>query len=314
MAQVAEQTRGGSRRDVARFLTEHEPCGSDFQIRRFSEGGRGSLSVVCNGCGERAAYELGDPGELKPIAGTDRPPRDRRVTREEIERWLPAPAALPWWVPNAYIVGVILVGLAMIAFGILRDREGEHLFDDRGSGTQPAEQSPAEQQPGEPPATARTDAGAAGAGGEGEGDRERSDRNRVELDRVTVLSRFRIGVPSGWSGATSGGAVVFQPSGGGAELRVFLESGAQRRRVLSREAAAFLEDEHPGARLTKPERTRLGADPAIRVGARYRGGEEWATVLSESGYSYLLLMRIDGDAPKRLERQAETALASFHAL
>ena len=152
MAAVAEHTQDASRRDVARFISEHEPCASDFQIRRFSESGRGGLSVVCNGCGERAAYELGEPGRLRPVSGGAEkpPPSGRRVGRDELERWLPAPAALPWWVPNAYIVAVICVGLGMIAFGVFRDREGEHLFGGQGSERQ------AEEEPG--------GAGRAGAG------------------------------------------------------------------------------------------------------------------------------------------------------
>ena len=103
---------------------------------------------------------------------------------------------------------------------------------------------------------------------------------RAELDRVTVLNRFEIGVPSGWSGGMSGGAVVFRPAEAGAELRVFLESGGQPTRRLSREARRFLVDEHPDAKVTSTERLRISGDKALRVGVRYPGGEEWATVLS----------------------------------
>ena len=316
MAAVAEHTQDASRRDVARFISEHERCDSDFQIRRFSESGRGGLSVVCNGCGERAGYELGEPGQLRPVSGgAEPPPSGRRVGREELERWLPAPAALPWWVPNAYIVAVICVGLGMIAFGVFRDRQGEHLFGGERSGSESAEQEPADPQPAEPapPATAQTGAGAAG-GGEQKDSGDRAEGPEAELDRVTVLNRFQIGVPSGWTGGMSGGAVVFRPAGDEVEVRVFLESGDQPTRRLSREARQFLAGEHPGAKITDTERLRVGGDRAMRVGVRYPGGEEWATVLSESGYSYLILSRADGRAPGPLKRQAEAALASFHVL
>lgn len=314
MAAVAEQTRGGGRHDVARFLTEHEPCGSDFEIRRFSGPGRGNLNVVCNGCGERAAYELGRPGELTPVASADAPDGGRRLSREEIERWLPAPAALPWWIPNAYILVVIVVGLAMIAFGVLRNQESEHLFDGRGSDSDPAEEASGEPV-SEPPRAAQAGAGAQ------QPDQDRSDagrtgirRDRPDLDRVTVLSRFEIGVPGGWVGTMSGGAVVFRSAAGDAELRVFLERGAEERRRLSRKARKFLRDAHPGAKITKAERLELGGARAVRLGAKYRGGEEWATVLTESGYSYLLLSRLGSSTPGSVKREAEAAVASFQAL
>jgi hypothetical protein len=324
VAPVAEHTRGGSRHDVARFLTEHESCASDFQIRRFEPergGSGGALSVVCNGCGERAGYELGEPGELKAVdsEGGETPPGEGRVSRDQLERWLPAPAALPWWVPNAYIVAVILVGLAMIAFGVVREREGQHLFGGQGSSGQPEQEQAdsdapdrAEPEPA-PPATAQTGAGAAGEDRK-DSDGDRPDRIRAELDPVTVLNRFRIGVPGGWSGGMSGGAVVFRPASDEAEVRVFLESGAQPNRRLSREAKEFLEDAHPGAKSSDPERLRLGGDKAIRQDVYYAGGAEWATVLSASGYSYLILCRVDRGAPGQLRRQAEAALASFQAL
>jgi hypothetical protein len=223
-------------------------------------------------------------------------------------------------VPNAYIVAVIVVGLAMIGFGVVREREGGHLIGGQSPSGQPEQEQTDSDPPGraepepEPPATSQTGAGAAGGdqGKDSEGDRPA--RISAGLDRVTVLNRFRIGVPSGWSGGMSGGAVVFRPAGDEVEVRVFLESGVQPARTLSREARRFLEDAHPGAKVTDPDRIRLGGDRAIRIGAHYAGGEEWATVLTASGYSYLVLERLEGGAAGRLKRQADAALASFHAL
>ena len=298
MATVVEHGRGDERRAVTRFLAAHENCASDFEIQR-SEGPGANLVVLCNGCGERATYELGE-GELTPVGTPEPDPiQTRRIGREELRRWLPAPAALPWWIPNAYILAVIGVGVAMIAFGLLRDQSGEPAeLGGQAPQLAPPEQSPPAAQPAE-------------AGGEKEG---KAGAAKPELDPVTVLGRFTIGVPLGWVRGMSGGAVVFRPPGEAAELRVFLEPGAESRRRLSRQARAFLEREHPGARISPPERIELGGERAMRVVARYRGGEERAVVLSESGYSYLLLTRIEGAAPVSVERGAEAAVASFRAL
>lgn len=316
MATVAEDVSGTSRRDVAKFLAAHEECASDFDIRR-TDGEGGKLRLVCNGCGERAGYDVGEPGLLKLID----PPipdksRRRRVSRDEVERWLPAPAALPWWIPNAYILAVIAVGLGMIAFGVLRPQENNRaVLGGQGPSLNPPAQ-PAAPAPG-PATPAPAEEANKGAGDpfeDGGPDRGAKPADGPDLDTVTVLGRFQIGVPAGWVKGMGGGAVVIRPPGDDAELRVFLEPGDEGPKNLSKDAADFLEAEHPGAKISSPESFQLRGDPAVRVEARYKGGSEWATVLSESGYAYLLLCRVDSDAPGSVESGAMAAIYSFRAL
>ena len=50
----------------------------------------------------------------------------------------------------------------------------------------------------------------------------------AQLEPVTVLNRFTIGVPDGWSRGESGGAAVFTSGSGEVEIRIFLQPGASR--------------------------------------------------------------------------------------
>ena len=315
------QDQRAERRDVAKFLAKHEECDSDFEIRRVAGRGKGRLRLICNGCGERAAYDASEPGVLEQI---DKPEVDssrrRKVSREGLERWLPAPPALPWWIPNAYIVGVIAIGLGLIAFGLSSQGGDEPMFmggNDSRETTVPPQPAPAQ-------APATTGASAAGSpeprdDGDGGKDEEEKDgkggeQRSPELDTVTVLGRFAIGVPSGWLRGMSGGAVVFTTPGREAILRVFLEPGDEAPQRLSHDAAEFLEREHPSAKISRPTRFRLGDDPAVRLVASYDGGTERAALLTESGYSYLLLSKVEKGAPEPIRSGAMAAMYSFNAL
>ena len=321
----AVQDQRAERRDVAKFLAKHEECSSDFEIRRVARKGKGKLRLICKGCGERATYDASEPGVLEQI---DKPEVDssrrRRVSREELERWLPAPPALPWWIPNAYIAGVIAIGLGLIAFGLLSQGGDEPVFrggNDSRETTVPLQPAPAPattgaSAAGSPEPRDDGDGGGGGGGGkdgeekDGKGGEERSP----ELDTVTVLGRFAIGVPSGWLRGVSGGAVVFTTPGREATLRVFLEPGDEAPQRLSRNAAEFLEREHPSAKISRPTRFRLGDDPAVRLVASYDGGTERAALLTESGYSYLLLSKVEKGAPEPIRSGAMAAMYSFDAL
>ena len=223
------------------------------------------------------------------------------MTREELERWLPAPAALPWWIPNVYILVVIAVGLAMVAFGVLGPRGDDDPALLGGGGSEQPTEVPTGQASQAPPPP------------EPEPVREPRPAAEPALDGVTVLDRFRIGVPEGWLGGTGGGAVVLI-SPGAAELRVFLEPGDEGPGRLARQAAGFLASEHPGAHVTRPRRLRLDGDPAMSLTARWKGASERAVVLSEAGNEYLLLSRVEDGAAPSARAEARAALKSFAVL
>lgn len=289
------------KRDVAKFLAAHEECASDFDIRRGGGIGKG-LRLTCNGCGTRAAYAAAEPGVLKLIdpPGPIETGRGRRLSREEVERWLPAPAALPWWIPNAYILGVIAIGLGVIAFGVARSSEKDPVVVGERRQPTAAIPPPVVASPPRPNAPAASKA--------------QPLAKAPALDEVTVLGRFRIGVASGWLRGASGGAVVFRTVDGDAEVRVFLEPGDAGPRRLSRRATAFLRSEHRGATISKSRDVRVGGDPAVAVAARYKGGRQRALLLSESGYEYLLLSRVDRSASRTEKAAALSVLMSFRAL
>jgi hypothetical protein len=317
MAATAEKKRGTQRRDVAKFLAAHEHCQSDLEIRRPTDPADGRLRLVCNGCGASAAYDVGQPGVLKLLDGGRVKPvpavapggRGRlKPSQEQMQRWLPTPPALPWWVPSAYIFAIIAVGLAMIAFGVLRpDGRDRALFGDGGveapsepvpATPPPVNQAGSEPAPAGPPkAKAKPDAGP-----------------HIDLRRITVLSRFRVGVPDGWGAGARGGAVAFAAPGGDAELRVYLEPGDRPPRELARDAARFLRDAHPGASLSPVRAFRQAGDSAAAIEASYKGGTDRAVLISESGYEYLLLSSVDESVSGRSEAAAAAALQSFSAL
>ena len=223
-------------------------------------------------------------------------PFGRRPTREQLEPWLPAPPALPWWVPSAYIAAIILVGFVLIAIGVARPGGGEQGTDRVAPST-----APEGLQASPPPATQ------GGTVGPGE---SKDEAPRPKLDRVRVLDRFTIGVPRGWSRGVLGGAVVLDSSRG-AWIRVFLEGGRAHPRRLATQAARFLAATHPSARIDRPERRRLAGRLAFALTATWRRGRERAVVVSASGYSYLLLARVERGASPKLETEAEAALESF---
>jgi len=322
VANVLDETRA-ERRDVGRFLATHEECASDFEIGRVSGGSGGRLRLVCRGCGERAVYDIGEPGVLELI-DEPRPAKRtrRRITRAELERWLPAPAALPWWIPSAYIVVVILVGVALISVGLVaRNDDDPVVLGGQGQQT-PTATEPVFTETSPTPAPAVASSEKNGGGKDKRGKDKDKDNGRKggdkpadpDLDNVTVLNRFVIGVPPGWLRGLSGGAVVFRSPSQEAELRVYLEPGDDGPRTLSRHAREYLESQHPSAKISAPRRIRLGGRPAVRIVASWDGGTERAALLSESGYSYLLLSRVDENAPRPVRTDAVAALYSFNVL
>ena len=298
---------------VGSFVATHEDCGAGFEITR---NGRGKLYLVCSACGDRTQYGADDTEQLR-AHGVDpeQAATGRRFEprRENVERWLPAPAALPWWVPNAYIVAVILVGLGLIAFGVLRPGSDDPAVlggGDDGAGQEeqppPSDQRvPAPVPSPQPPVTA----GAAPAPAPTPAPAQRP--RRPSLDRITVLNRFAVGVPEGWEGGMSDGAVVFEAPGSEAELRVYLQPGGVKPGSLTDDARRFLRAEHANAKVSPPRPRRLGRFRAIELTCAYQGGRTRATLLSADGYSYLILSEVDGDARASTRTASAAALRSF---
>jgi hypothetical protein len=343
-------------RGVSRFLAAHEACASGFQITRTGEAGRPRLRLLCQGCGQRAAYAAGDAGllgeevEVKPSSeageSTPAPKRFRRrfaptsapvapsaagpapaqspappkrpvppespaPPASKLEGWLPAPAALPWWVPNVYILVVIAAGIGLIAFGVIHEQNGG---GNEGSAFEPPQSTQTAPAPQEQPAPSAVPSAARPAQGVPTAPSAAALRRaKKKLDPVEVLGRFTVGVPEGWSQGTSGGAVVFRPDDGEAEVRVFLQPGAEPLNRLERDAARFLRQERDKVAVSDPESLRFGPTKARELRARYDGGTETAVVLAADGYSYLLLGQVDSKTPPSLDALTVAALRSFRA-
>jgi hypothetical protein len=306
---------------VGRFVATHEDCGAGFEINR---NGRGKLYLVCGACGERTQYGAEDTEQLRAHgvvpeqAATGRRFEPRRG---KVERWLPAPAALPWWVPNAYIVAVIGIGLTLIAFGVLRPGSGDRAIfsggDQEEQRPSPDETPPAGDQPAPTPTPtpqAPVTAGAAPAPAPAPKPGSARRPDRPELNRVEVAGRFAVGVPEGWESGVSGGAATFEAPGSTAAMLVFLEPGGVKPGSLADEARSFLLQRHGGGKVEKPRPARLGRFRAVVLLCTYPGGKERATLLSAHGYSYLVLSEIDHGAPASTRVASTAALRSFRPL
>ncbi len=317
---LATREKQSPSHSVGRFVATHEDCGAGFEITRT---GRGRLYLVCGACGERTQYGAEDAEQLR-AHGVDPSqaatgPRFQ-PGREDVERWLPAPAALPWWVPNAYIVAVILIGVGMIGFGVLRPGSDDPAILS-GGGDQEEQSPPPSGQPAPTAAPAPTPAPTpqapvtAGAAPAPAPKAEPNPRpSRPELDRVEVAGRFAVGVPEGWERGMSEGGVVFEAPGSTAALRVFLEPGSVKPGSLADEARGFLRQEHAGGKVHKPRPTRVGRFRAVVLLCTYPGGREQATLLSARGYSYLILSEIGGGTPASTRTASAAALRSFRPL
>ena len=249
---------------VGRFIDRHERCGGTFAVQRRARYGNGGVRIACAVCGEGADCDPSHPGLLK--LADEVPERRRRkptVSATELQKWLPAPAALPRWAPNAYIGVIIAAGLALIAFGFVAPNDR----DDRVVLAPPPSQPP--QDPVSPPVETGPNV-AGGAGVVADPDKPQVaaglprwvKRRGQTLNRVEFADRFAIGVPSGWTGGTSvGGAVVFSEPGRSAELRVYLEAVQTGLGELTRKTRAYLADRRPGADILGPERRDGGRPP-----------------------------------------------------
>ena len=209
----------------------------------------------------------------------------------------------PSWLPTALIGGLIAAGLAMIAIGLMRSDDSDPEPEPAPpAAEQPPPEQPAPEQPAPEPGGASAEAAPEEPGDE------------VALSRETFAQRFALGLPPGWDQGREDGAVTLEAAGGVAAVRVFFESGERPTGELARAAAAFLADEHSGARVGAPRDTRLGGSRAARIEANYPAGEEIAVVLSGDGFAFLILSRVDRGASEQIEREAEAIVESFEPL
>jgi hypothetical protein len=315
---TGERFRSGGARGIARFLAEHQNHDAGFDVQRDQSEGTGRLRITCKGCGETIDYRAADAGEL--AAGPDAldnggatasaeaaagpigaPPRRSPPGRER-----PARSRLPRWLATAAIAVLIGGGLLLIAIGLIRDRGGEQSSTPSTSTptqqAQPQQAQPANTQtaPAAPPAQ---QGGAGAAGGQA--------APKPSLQRRTFANRFSIGVAPGWRSGEQDGAITLTAPGGVAEIDVYFQAGDSSPSAMAGAASGFLERRHPDGHVGAPHSTRLADSPAVRISTTFPGGTEQAVILSQGGYTYLLLIRQDRGANAAIKREAEAELASF---
>lgn len=328
---VGQRFRGEGARGIARFLSEHQHCDEGFDVQRGKHPGSGRLRITCLGCGASVEYRTGEPGEaaLPAVeaalanagAGTEAEPKPIGMRREEGAR-PPSPSAAPRrrtaaashryeppraerrprrrrWLPAALVSLLVVAGLAMVAIGLLGSG------DDDGS-TMRAEAPPAQEAAEEPavvPPDVSQPAPEAAAG---------PDAKDIRLERRSFGGAFTLGLPAGWGadGSPEEG-FSFAPRSGDAEVTVFFEQGTRDAAELAELASDFLAQRHEGARVGAPRRVRFGGGEAEKVRAGYAGGTETAIVLTDAGFSFLVLERVDRGAPPRVRAQAHAVAGSF---
>lgn len=307
---IGERFRSGGARGIARFLSDHQHCDAGFDVHREADAGTGRLKVTCKGCGASIAYKAAEAGELaagpalangegpEPEPSLDPPPGHTELaggfTRSASERAERPQGHLPRWVAPLAIGLLIAAGVAMIVIGLNRtggtgttpETTTEEVPTAASTTASEAQPAPAETQP----APAQPD---------------------VALNDRSFEGRFTIGVPVGWSAGERNSAISIASGGRVAEIRVYFQPGDGGSRDLARGAASFLEQEHPGAEVTKLRAVRLGSRKAMGVTATYQGGEESAVVVSGGGYEFLVLRRVDGGASPDVAAQADASLQSF---
>jgi hypothetical protein len=331
-----ERFRSGGARGIARFLSDHQHCDAGFEVRREAGAGTGRLSITCKGCGQGITYKAAEAGELAagpeltnggslaaapipPALAAPEPPALPRTPSLEPTSPSRTPVGtspvrgerggLPRWIVPALIGLVIAAGLVMIAIGLTRSG-GE-----QGGEATPTAETPtqAETSPPSETATAPAPAPPPEETTPAPAPEPSAPPQGVRLKRQEVDGRYAIGVPVGWDGDNDDGVLTLTPPGRVAQIRIFYEPGAESDVELADGAAGFLADEHNGAQVGQPQRVRVGGIRAFEVTATYGGGEETAMVLTRSGYSFLVLRRVDRGASEAVAAAANASFASFRA-
>jgi hypothetical protein len=198
--------------------------------------------------------------------------------------------------PGVLIVGLIAVGLGLIAAGLVRDGG-----DESSDPTAPASSvGTSTTTPAPAPTTAEPPDENAGR-----------TAPRPQLQRREIANLFSIGTPAGWSEGVSGAAVALQAPGGQSELQIYFEAGERSLGALAESGRGFVASQFPDATVGRPARVRIGGTRGIRVRARQQNRRLVAELLTASGYTYLLLLRIDRGASPATAAEGRAALASF---
>lgn len=275
-------------RPLTSFLTEHEACRAEFDVRR--EAGLGALQVICEGCGARIEY----PAE----SGVGLSAGQVHSALAASARQAPSAPAPPSPSPVPGLLAIVGTGAALVAAVILLS-SGLGGSDD-GSGR--ASSAGVRGTPTSSPTSASPRRQPARSG------------DRPRMDRHQVADRFSIALPSAWHPDVDDGALAATSRRGDAEVECYFEDGVRPRRELVRRTSAFLHQRHPDARISKARSERLGARPAERIVASYPRGSEAATVFVASGYTYLVLERIDRGATAGTRRAADAIVASVRPI
>ena len=122
----------------------------------------------------------------------------------------------------------------------------------------------------------------------------RSAQPRLQV--TTFASRFRIGIARGWQVGQKDTAIALIAPRSKAEVDVYYASEERSLNDLASDATRFLKTRHPDGRVTAPHPVRVGLLQGLRIKAVYRGGSESALVLVDSGFTYVLLQRVDRGA------------------
>ena len=275
-------------RPLTSFLTEHEACRAEFDVRR--EAGLGALQVVCEGCGARIEY----PAE-SGVGLSAGQVHSALAASARQARGAPAP---PSPSPFPGLVAIVGTGAALVTAVVLLSSGLGGSDDGSGRATSAAVRGTPTSSP---TSTLRRRQPA------------RSD-SRLHMDRHEIADRFSIALPAAWRPDVEEGALTATSRQRDAEVECYFEDGVRPRRELVRRTSAFLHQRHPGARISKPRSERLGARPAERIVASYPRGSEAATTFVAGGYTYLVLERIDRGASKATRRAAAAIVASVRPI
>ncbi len=291
---VSEGTGSGPARGIARFLAEHQGHDAGFDVGRERGAATGRLRVTCLECGKSVEYRAGEAAEQAeralaaglqapvPRIGSD-PGRNPAGGRRRIP-------------PSVYLVAIgVLVGVGLLV-ALLSGGGSDHSpTSTQSSGSTAARPTQPSTSPAAPPAS----------------NARPQTIPQPRLQVTTFASRFRIGIARGWQVGQKDTAIVLTAPRSKAEVDVYYASEERSLNDLASDATRFLKTRHPDGRVTAPHPVRVGLLQGLRIKAVYRDGSESALVLVDSGFTYVLLQRVDRGASRRQVRQAKAQAESF---